>query len=97
VIFQNISNEKSYFHKQYINANLRLEELINIVVDYTPFDSPSAKEFQGISDIIEEYELRHFPWKTPNCKNKYYSINHRKRKCSPIFKYSIKRRVSKNG
>jgi HTH-type transcriptional regulator/antitoxin HigA len=38
-----------------------LEELINIVDDHTALDSPLAREFLRISDIIEEYAVIHFP------------------------------------
>ncbi len=48
-------------HKQYIKANFRLEELINIVNDNTPLDSPLAKEFLKVSDIVEAYESIHYP------------------------------------
>ena len=37
--------KKAISHKQYIKANRRLEELINIVDDNTPLDSPLAKSF----------------------------------------------------
>lgn len=47
--------------KQYLAATRRLEELINLVDDNTPLDSPLAKEFLEISDIIEEYEGIHYP------------------------------------
>lgn len=56
-------------YEQYIAANLRLEELINVVNDNTPFDSPLAKEFLKISDIIEEYEGIHFPMEDPKWKS----------------------------
>ena len=38
-------------YEQYIAANLRLEELLNVVNDNTPLDSPLAKEFQKVSDM----------------------------------------------
>ena len=47
-------------HAQYVKANLRLEELINLVDDNTHSDDPWAKEFLLISDIIEEYESMHY-------------------------------------
>ena len=52
--------KKTISHKQYVNANLRLEELISLVDDSTPTDDPLAKEFLEISDIIEEYESIHY-------------------------------------
>lgn len=53
--------KRTISHKQYLNANLRLEERINLVDDNTPTDGPLAKEFLEISDIIEEYESIHYP------------------------------------
>ncbi|WP_340158941.1 helix-turn-helix domain-containing protein [uncultured Maribacter sp.] len=47
--------------KQYVKANLRLEELIDVVDDNTPLEKPLAEEFIKISDIIEQYEKIHFP------------------------------------
>ncbi len=49
----------------YNRANIRLEELINVVDDNTPLDSPLTKEFLKISDIIEEYESIHYPMEDP--------------------------------
>ncbi|WP_158976938.1 type II toxin-antitoxin system HigA family antitoxin [Cellulophaga sp. L1A9] len=48
-------------HAAYVKANLRLEELIDVVDDNTPTDDPLAKEFLEITDIIEQYEEIHFP------------------------------------
>ena len=48
-------------HAAYVKANLRLEELVDIVNDSTPTDDPLAKEFLEITDIIEQYEEIHFP------------------------------------
>lgn len=56
----------SISNEEYINANLRLEELLNVVDDTTPMDSPLGKEFLKISDIIEEYESIHYPIDEPN-------------------------------
>ena len=47
--------KKTILHKQYLKANLRMEELINLVDDNTPIDDPLAKEFIEVSNIIEEY------------------------------------------
>ena len=57
--------EKVITHKEYIEANLRLEELIDIVDDNTPQDDPLAKEFMEITDIIEQFEEVHFPMGLP--------------------------------
>ncbi len=48
-------------HAAYVKANLRLEELINVVDDITPTDDPLAKEFLEVTDIIEQYEEIYFP------------------------------------
>ena len=48
-------------HKQYVEANLRLEELLKKVDNNTPEDSPLAQELIEVSDIIELYEEVHFP------------------------------------
>ncbi len=48
-------------HKQYVEANLRLEELLREVDNNTPEDSPLSKELVEVSDIIEQYEEIHFP------------------------------------
>ncbi|WP_318344760.1 helix-turn-helix domain-containing protein [Flagellimonas baculiformis] len=52
-------------HKQYIDANLRLEELLKKVNDNTPEGSPLSKELIEVSDIIEQYEEIHFPMGLP--------------------------------
>ncbi|UII79896.1 type II toxin-antitoxin system HigA family antitoxin [Flagellimonas sp. CMM7] len=57
--------EKVITHKEYVEANLRLEELIDVVDDNTPTDNPLAKEFMEVTDIIEQYEEIHFPMGLP--------------------------------
>jgi HTH-type transcriptional regulator/antitoxin HigA len=52
---------KAITHKQYSKANLRLEELIKLVNDNTPLESPLAKEFIAVSNITKQYEEIHFP------------------------------------
>ncbi|TLF44576.1 helix-turn-helix domain-containing protein [Maribacter aurantiacus] len=47
-------------HKEYVKANLRLEELIKVVDDNTPFENPLTKEFLEVSNIIEQYEEVHY-------------------------------------
>ena len=53
-------------HKQYVEANLRLEELLKEVDNNTPEDSPLSKELIEVSDIIEQYEEIHFPMGLPS-------------------------------
>lgn len=56
---------ETFSRKQYLAATSRLEELINLVDDNTPLDSPLAKELLKVSDIIEEYESIHYPMEDP--------------------------------
>lgn len=53
-------------HKQYVKANLRLEELIDLVDDNTLLENPLTKEFLEVSNIIEQYEEVHFPIGLPS-------------------------------
>ncbi|WP_424001479.1 helix-turn-helix domain-containing protein [Maribacter sp. IgM3_T14_3] len=55
-------------HQTYINANLRLEELIDVVTDDTPDNDPLAMEFLNLTKIIENYEAIHFPMELPTLK-----------------------------
>lgn len=48
-------------HEEYVKANLRLEELMDVVDDNTPTDDPLPKEFIEVTDITEQYEEIHFP------------------------------------
>lgn len=48
-------------HKQYVEANLRLEELIKVVDDSTPMENRLAEEFLEVSNLIEQYEEVHYP------------------------------------
>lgn len=57
---------KSITHKQYVKANLRLEELIKVVDDNTPLENPLTKEFLEVSNVIERYEKVHYPIGLPN-------------------------------
>ena len=52
-------------HKQYVEAILRLEELLKEVDNNTSEDSPMSKELIEVSDIIEQYEEIHFPMGLP--------------------------------
>jgi len=57
--------KKTISRKQYLTADLRLEELINLVDDNTPMNSPLTKGFLKISDIIEDYERIGYPMEDP--------------------------------
>jgi HTH-type transcriptional regulator/antitoxin HigA len=51
--------ENNITHEAYVKANIRLEELINLVDDTTPETDPQAVELMEVSDIIEIYEDQH--------------------------------------
>lgn len=52
--------------KQYVEANLRLEELLKKVTDDIPENSPVLHELIEVSDIIESYEEINFPIGLPS-------------------------------
>lgn len=52
---------KNITHQAYVNANIRLEELINLVTEETQNNNPMAVEFLEVTSIIEAYEKIHFP------------------------------------
>lgn len=47
--------------QQYESALARIEELLPLVSDDTPSDSPDAVELTKVSEIVKEYELKHYP------------------------------------
>lgn len=47
--------------KQYESAIARIEELLPLVSDDTPSDNPDAVELIKVSEIVREYELKHYP------------------------------------
>lgn len=53
-------------HQAYVNANIRLEELIDLVTDELASNDPIAIEFLEITSIIEAYEKIHFPIDLPD-------------------------------
>jgi HTH-type transcriptional regulator/antitoxin HigA len=53
-------------HEEYVKANVRLEELIDVVDDATPATDPLAIELIEVSDIIEAYEEIHHPIGLPS-------------------------------
>lgn len=57
--------KRTISYSQYSKANLRLEELIDLVDDNTPTNDPLAKEFMQVSDTIEKFEEKHFDMGTP--------------------------------
>lgn len=52
-------------HKEYAEANIRLEELITIMDD-KGLDATHEKELMKVGDIIEAYEEIHFPIGMPS-------------------------------
>jgi HTH-type transcriptional regulator/antitoxin HigA len=52
-------------NKQYIEANLRLEELLKEVINE---NAESTQELIRVSDLIEKYEEIHFPIGLPSLK-----------------------------
>lgn len=47
--------------QQYESAIARIEELLPLVSDDTPSDSRDAVELIKVSEIVREYELKHYP------------------------------------
>ena len=68
--------------KQYVEANLRLEELLKKVNDEMP-DSSILQELIEVSDIIESYEEINFPIGLPSLNE---MIEHR------MFEMGLKRK-----
>ena len=54
--------------KKYVKANIRLNELIDLVTDETPENDPLMLEFLTITEVIEGYEKEHFPIDYPDLK-----------------------------
>jgi len=52
-------------NKQYVEANLRLEELLKEAISE---NAESTQEFIRVSDLIEKYEEIHFPIGLPSLK-----------------------------
>jgi HTH-type transcriptional regulator/antitoxin HigA len=57
---------KNITHQEYVKANIRLEELIDLVDDNTPKSDSLAIEFMQFSNLIEAYEEIHFPIGLPS-------------------------------
>lgn len=54
--------------EDYTKANIRLNELIDLVNDETPGNDPLMVEFLKISEIIESYEQEYFKIDYPDLK-----------------------------
>ncbi len=51
--------------KEYLKANSRMEKLLKVVTNKTPYNSPLLKELDSVSDIVEAYEALHYPLLVP--------------------------------
>ena len=47
--------------QQYESALARIEDLLPLVSDDTPSDSPDAVELIKVSEIVRKYGLKHYP------------------------------------
>ena len=52
----------------YKEAEARMEELLPLVNDNTPKNDPNLIELNKVSEIIEAYELEHYPIGSPTLK-----------------------------
>lgn len=53
---------------QYKAAEARMEELLSLVDDATPINDPNYIELKKVSEIIEAYEMEHYPIGTPSLR-----------------------------
>ncbi len=58
--------EKLITHKEYAQANIRLEQLIDLVDDSAAQTDPLAIELIEVSNLIEAYEEIHYPIGLPS-------------------------------
>jgi HTH-type transcriptional regulator / antitoxin HigA len=54
--------------KMYREAEARIEELLPLIDDNTRKNDPNLIELNKVSEIVEIYELEHFPIGTPTLK-----------------------------
>ncbi len=54
--------------REYAEANLRLEELLKQIREDTIENSAFSKELIQLSNIVEQYEEKHFPIESPTLK-----------------------------
>ena len=54
--------------KQYKEAEAKIEKLLPLVDDNTPIDNPNLIELNRVSEIVENYELKHYPIGTPTLR-----------------------------
>lgn len=60
-IFVRTSIMKEITEVLYKMAEARIEQLLPLVNDDTPFDDPNSVELELMSDIVEQYEAEHYP------------------------------------
>uniref|UniRef100_UPI0039A435D5 helix-turn-helix domain-containing protein n=1 Tax=Ornithobacterium rhinotracheale TaxID=28251 RepID=UPI0039A435D5 len=81
--------------KMYEFARNKVEELLKLVDDNTPTDSPEMIELCLMSDIVEAYELEHYPIDTPSLtdvmKLRMYEMNLTQAKLAEIIGVSSSR------
>ena len=58
--------ERFITHEEYVKAQLRLEDVIDLVNDDTPENDPVLKKLIEVSEIIEAYEEEHFAIEMPS-------------------------------
>jgi len=54
--------------KQYKEAEVKIEKLLPLVDNNTPIDDPDLIELKRVSEIVENYELEHYPIGTPSLR-----------------------------
>jgi HTH-type transcriptional regulator / antitoxin HigA len=59
---------KKITEKIYKEAETRIEELLPLVDENTPKNDPNLIKLQKVSEIVESYELEHYPIGTPSLK-----------------------------
>jgi HTH-type transcriptional regulator/antitoxin HigA len=52
----------------YKQASIRIEKLLPLVDNNTPIDDPDLIELKRVSEIVENYELEHYPIGTPSLR-----------------------------
>lgn len=52
--------------EQYRSILKRVDELLDLVEETTPLSDPNMIELDILSDLVEEYEDKHYPIETPS-------------------------------
>ena len=84
---------KGLTEKQYKEAEARIEELLPLVNDETPTNDPNYIELKRVSDIVEAYELEHYPIGTPSLKEvielRMFEMKLKQKDLSSLFNQSF--------